>query len=358
MKLLSVIGARPQFIKASVVSKALSDYSDISEIILHTGQHYDRNMSEIFFNEMGIKQPNYNLKINNMTHGAMTGKMLIEIERVLIKEKPDGVIVYGDTNSTLAGGLAAKKLLIPVFHIEAGLRSSNMDMPEEVNRILTDRISSILFCPTDTSIKNLYDEGFKNQNCKIVKSGDVMYDAALSFSKIADKKSQIVSKLKLNDYVLCTIHREENTNNVNRLCSILRALNKIHSEIPVVLPLHPRTKKIIQTNKIETKIQIINPVGYLDMIQLIKNSQLILTDSGGLQKEAFFFRKNCITLRDETEWKELVKHGFNILAGCETNSIYKAFQYMINKTNDFNIKFYGDGNASAIIAQHVADWVG
>jgi len=358
MKILSIIGARPQFIKASVVSKRLSDHKNVSEIILHTGQHYDKNMSEVFFREMGIPQPDYNLNINNMSHGIMTGRMLIGIEQILFKEKPDGVIVYGDTNSTLAGALAAKKLLIPVFHVEAGLRSYNLQMPEEINRILTDRISNILFCPTDTAINNLFLEGYKNHDCKIIKSGDVMYDAALLFSNYAEIKSKILSDLNLDNYVLCTIHREENTNNLNRIRSILTALNRINNEIPVVLPLHPRTRKILQLNKIKSRVRTIEPVGYIDMIQLIKNSHLILTDSGGLQKEAFFFKKNCVTLRSETEWKELVEHGFNILAGSDHRKIYQAFQYMINKKNDFNMKFYGDGNASVIIAQQIANWVG
>ncbi len=269
--------------------------------------------TEIFFREMNIPKPDYNLEVNSLSHGAMTGQMIEKIEKVLIDEKADAVLVYGDTDSTLAGAISAKKLNLKLLHVEAGLRSYNMRMPEEINRILTDRISDILFCPSQNAILNLEKEGFDNFNAKIINSGDVMFDSILYYSKISSDNSSILKKLELNGFILCTVHRAENTDDIIRLNAIISALNKINENIRVVLPLHPRTKKIIEKNNIEVKFKIIQPVGYFDMIELIKNSSLIMTDSGGLQKEAFFLKKNCVTLRDETERIELVNQNFNVL---------------------------------------------
>ena len=350
MKIVTILGARPQFIKAGTVSRAIMEYNHrvesgkIKEIIVHTGQHFDANMSDIFFNEMKIPKPDYNLDINNLGHGAMTGQMLEKLEKVLLKEKPDWVMVYGDTNSTMAGALAAVKLHIKVAHVEAGLRSFNMSMPEEINRILTDRISNILFCPTQSAVNNLEREGYKTLDIEIVKNGDVMQDGALFYKDLAVKPDNIILN---DDYILTTIHRAENTDNPKRLQAIIEAFNEIAKEIQIVLPLHPRTKNILTMNNIELskKITVIEPIGYLKMVYLIKNSKMIMTDSGGLQKEAFFFKKPCITLRDETEWIELIENNFNVLAGAEYNKIldlYKTYEFNTN----FDIDLYGGGKAS------------
>jgi len=351
MKILTILGARPQFVKAGTVSREIAKHNDINEVIVHTGQHYDTNMSDIFFEEMQIPKPNYFLGIGGKTHGAMTGQMMEKIEEVALKEKPDWVLVYGDTNSTLAGALVATKLHIKLVHIEAGLRSFNMKMPEEINRILTDRVSNILFCPTKTAVDNLKNEGFDRFDCKVVHSGDVMYDGALFYKKLAKKPPY-----KINDnFILCTIHRAENTDNENRLKSIFEALNEIGEEREVILPLHPRTKKIVQALDIDTQnLTIIEPVGYLEMVWLIDNSALVMTDSGGLQKEAYFFQKPCITLRDETEWVELVEHGFNILVGADREKIMETYK---NHTSLFtlhsSLNLYGNGDASKIIIEEL-----
>lgn len=353
MKIVTVIGARPQFIKAAAVSREIIKHAEIKEMLVHTGQHFDINMSDVFFKEMEIPLPDYNLNINNLSHGAMTGKMLEEIEKILIKEKPDYLIVYGDTNSTIAGSLAAKKLFIKVIHIEAGLRSFNMKMPEEINRILTDRISDILFCPTDTAIRNLEEEGFKNFDCEIIKSGDVMQDASLYYSKKSVQYSSIIKNLKLDKFVLCTIHRQENTDDIKNLSSIIDALNIINSQIPVIVPIHPRTRKILAQQNLITSFKIIDPVGYFDMLELLKHCSLVMTDSGGVQKEAFFFKKHCVTLRQETEWVELVANGFNMIAGSNTQNIIHAYEVMLNKESDFEKELYGGGNASQKIVEHL-----
>ncbi|MBX9850857.1 MAG: UDP-N-acetylglucosamine 2-epimerase (non-hydrolyzing) [Cytophagaceae bacterium] len=353
MKLITIVGARPQFIKAAAVSREISKREELREIIIHTGQHYDKNMSDIFFQEMKIPSPHYNLHVSKGLHGASTGLMLEKIEEVLLKEKPDAVIVYGDTNSTLAGALAAKKIHIKLIHVEAGLRSFEMKMPEEINRILTDRISDILFCPTVTAVNNLKQEGFENFNCRVIKNGDVMQDAAIYYENISDATSSITQQLNLKDFVLATIHRAENTDSIQNLKSVIHALNQINKTIKVILPLHPRTKKALDASDIKVNFTIIEPVGYLDMIQLIKHSSLILTDSGGLQKEAFFFKKNCVTLRNETEWIELIENGFNILAGTDSEKILQCFSQMLGKKSDFNIDLYGNGKASKIIADEL-----
>jgi UDP-GlcNAc3NAcA epimerase len=346
-KIITIIGARPQFVKAATISRALTK-TNIEEILVHTGQHFNYEMSELFFDEMEIPKPKYNLGINSLSHGAMTGRMLEKIEKVLIIEKPDWVIVYGDTNSTLAGALAASKLKIPVAHVEAGLRSFNLEMPEEINRILTDRISKLLFCPTITSVKNLHNEGFQQFECKIEQVGDVMYDAALYYSQKSATVSHIIENKSLNNqkFVLVTLHRQENTDNLNRLKQIISALNTIHKDMQIVLPVHPRTRKILEQTCIETHFTPIDPVSYFDMIELLKNCSLVMTDSGGLQKEAFFFRKNCITLRDQTEWTELIDGGYNLLVGAEHKNILTAFTSMLKVENDFENRLYGDGDAA------------
>jgi len=350
MKILTILGARPQFIKAGAVSREIAKHKNIKEIIVHTGQHYDSNMSDIFFEQMKIPKPDYYLGIGGKTHGAMTGQMIEKIEEVALKEKPDVIMVYGDTNSTLAGAIAGSKIHIPIAHVEAGLRSFNMKMPEEVNRILTDRVSKWLFCPTDTAVENLKKEGFENFDCKIIKSGDVMQDAALFYRQYAKKPEDIEIK---GNFILSTIHRAENTDNKKRLKNIFEALEVIAKEKQVILPLHPRTKKIIQNLGLKLKnITIIEPVGYLEMVWLLDNSDMVITDSGGLQKEAFFFKKSCITLRDETEWVELIENKFNVLAGADKEKIldiYNNFEFNYN----FEIDLYGNGKASERIIKEL-----
>ena len=349
MKIITILGARPQFIKAGTVSREIANYKDIDEVIVHTGQHYDSNMSDIFFEEMKIPKPDYFLGIGGKSHGAMTGQMIEKIEEVALKEKPDWIMVYGDTNSTLAGAIVASKLHIKLAHIEAGLRSFNMKMPEEVNRILTDRVSDVLFCPTQTAVNNLKNEGFDKFDCKVVKSGDVMYDGALFYKNLAVKPNIKLDK----DYILCTIHRAENTDDKNRLNNIFEALVEISRKQQIVLPLHPRTKKIVKELNIDTgDIVIIDPVGYLEMVWLIDNNSLVMTDSGGLQKEAYFFQKPCVTLRDETEWVELVENGFNILVGADKEKILKAYDKSNKSLSKIQLSdLYGDGKAAQKIVK-------
>ncbi|GAC1467027.1 MAG: UDP-N-acetylglucosamine 2-epimerase (non-hydrolyzing) [Chamaesiphon sp.] len=316
MKIVTIVGARPQFIKAASVSRLLKS-TVVKEILVHTGQHYDENLSDIFFQELEISQPDYHLGIGSSTHGAQTGKMLESIEQVLLAEKPNWMLVYGDTNSTLAGALAAVKLHIPVAHVEAGLRSHNRRMPEEINRVLTDHISELLFTPTQAAVENLKSEGISQPKIHLV--GDVMYDAALSYGCQAQFHSRILEELELKPkgYILATIHRAENTDDSMRLRAIFEGLMQVADEVPVVLPLHPRTRKVLEEQKLLVEaachLQIINPVGYLNMVMLEKNARAIVTDSGGVQKEAFFYRVPCITLREETEWVELVELGWNKL---------------------------------------------
>ena len=351
-RILTIVGARPQFVKAAAVSRSLKQHG-IDEILVHTGQHYDVNMSEVFFEEMEISKPAYNLDIHGLSHGAMRGRMLEGIETILLKEKPEAMMVFGDTNSTLAGALAASKLHIPVIHVEAGLRSFNRQMPEEINRILTDRLSDILFCPTDTAVQNLENEGYRNFPVQLVKSGDVMLDAALFYAKKAAAKSTIIEDLNLKEFVLATIHRQENTDDVQKLSQLIEGLNEINRRIPVVLPLHPRTRAILQQNGIQLQCQIIDPVGYFDMVQLLQHCQLVVTDSGGVQKEAFFFEKQCITLREQTEWTELVEHGFNVLVGTDKMLLINAFEVVMSKKSDFSVNLYGKGNAADTIASTI-----
>ncbi len=357
MKIVTVIGARPQFVKAAVVSRGINEYNErtneakIQELIVHTGQHFDENMSDIFFKQMNIPKPHYNLEVNSLSHGAMTGKMLAKIEEVLMVEKPDWVLVYGDTNSTIAGALAAKKMHIKVAHVEAGLRSFNMDMPEEVNRILTDRISDILFCPTQTAIDNLVKEGYDNLNIRKVRCGDVMYDAALYYKKWATKPETVSDDIP---FVLSTIHRQENTDSSKDLISIFDALGEIAKDYKVILPLHPRTIKKLDDFQIRPNqnIQILKPVGYFEMIWLLSNCRFVITDSGGLQKEAFFFKKPCITVRDETEWVELLHQGVNFLTGSNKIKIVDTYNKIKDLSFDFDKDLYGIGDTGrSIIAE-------
>jgi UDP-GlcNAc3NAcA epimerase len=343
-KIVTILGARPQFVKAAVLSRVISKYHKVEEVIIHTGQHYDANMSDIFFDEMEIPKPKYNLAINGLSHGAMTGQMLSKIEEVLLAEKPDLVVVYGDTNSTLAGSLSAKKLHIKVAHVEAGLRSFNMKMPEEINRILTDRISDLLLCPTGTAIDNLKMEGFENMPSKIVRSGDIMKDAVEFYSEISHEKSSIIETLKLqnNEFVLATIHRQENTDDLEKLKSIFKGLEAISKEKNVLMPLHPRTRAILEKNKLNFNIKFIDPVGYFDMLELLKNCNLVVTDSGGLQKEAFFNKKHCIVAREETEWVELVSNGFANIVGSDSVKMVDSFKFFQNLHLDFNIDLFGN----------------
>ena len=357
-KIVTIIGARPQFIKAAAVSRVLLNNKSLKEVIVHTGQHFDDNMSQVFFNEMDIPEPHYNLEISSLTHGAMTGRMMEKIETVLLIEKPDKVLVYGDTNSTLAGALAAKKLNIKVAHVEAGLRSFNMKMPEEINRILTDRISDILFCPTENALQNLQQEGFDHFGCTVRQVGDVMYDAALYYGNMSSTRSDIISRLGLHagEFVLSTVHRQENTDNPDHLRAIFNALNQINREKRVVLPMHPRTRKIIDQLGIRFDFEPIEPVGYFDIIELLKNTDLLVTDSGGMQKEAYFFGKYCITLRPETEWVELVENGFNTLTGSNPELILQAFNRFSGNLISNTTVLYGLGNASEKIVSVLSDY--
>lgn len=354
LKIITILGARPQFIKAGSVSREIAKHKDIQEIIVHTGQHYDVNMSDVFFNEMQIPKPDYFLNIGGKSHGAMVGQMIEKVEEILVKEKPDWVMVYGDTNSTLAGAISASKLHIKVAHVEAGLRSFNMQMPEEINRILTDRISSVLFCPTQAAVDNLNNEGINNwqTDAKVSLVGDVMQDGAIFYKKLAQKPAGLVVS---DDFVLCTIHRAENTNDVTRLNQIMSALNEIALTKQVILPLHPRTKKILETGDYDTaNLTIIDPLGYLNMIWLIDHCTLVMTDSGGLQKEAFFFNKPCLTMRDETEWVELIDNNYNILVGADRNSILEAYHsHSFSKT--FKLDLYGTGQASGCIVKSLME---
>lgn len=356
MKIVTIIGARPQFIKAAMISKAIinhnrqSDKEHIEEKILHTGQHYDKNMSDIFFNKLEIPKPTWQLHCGGIgSHAKMTAQMLVEIEKALLESMPDWVLVYGDTNSTFSGALAANMLHIPVAHVEAGLRSFNRKMPEENNRVLTDHMASRLFCPTYTAIRNLKNEGITEQ---VFHSGDVMYDAALTFGTVAEQKSTIMSTLdiKKRSFYLCTVHRSENTDEQERLTQIVHALTEIATpEIPVIWPVHPRTQTRLNTYRLNETIaanpavRLIEPVGYLDMVMLEKQAAVILTDSGGVQKEAYFHRTPCITLREETEWTETIDSGWNQLAGYKTGKIIQCLH--IHPTRK-EIAEYGDGQAA------------
>lgn len=355
--LATILGARPQFIKAAALSNAIQEDEDWTEVLIHTGQHFDENMSDVFFEELSIQPPEYHLGVHSLGHGAMTGRMMEKIEEILIELKPDIVCLYGDTNSTVAGALVAAKLHIPVAHVEAGLRSFNRKMPEELNRIVTDHLSDLLFAPTDLAVENLIKEGIPQS--KIFKVGDVMFDATKLFSDRADKQSHILEEhgLQPKTYYLATIHRAENTNSEKDLKTIFRVLEEVGSNVDVVLPLHPRTKQKIEDFNIEIKhVKCIAPVGYLDMITLQKNATLIITDSGGVQKEAFFHAVPCVTVREETEWVELVDLGWNTLAPAE-----KFADVMLAITRNGirggeNAQPYGDGSAAYHIVNHMSEY--
>jgi UDP-N-acetylglucosamine 2-epimerase len=361
MKIVTIVGARPQFIKAAPVSKAIRDHNEkekdprITEVLVHTGQHYDHGMSQIFFDELDISEPDLNLGVGSGPHGWQTGQMLMRIEEVLLAEKPDFVVVYGDTNSTLAGALAAVKLNLPVAHVEAGLRSFNREMPEEHNRVVADHCSDLLFCPTQTAVDNLAREGVTN-GVHLV--GDTMYDAVLQFSSIARKHSTILEDLDLEpkSYLLTTIHRPYNTDIPENLRNIFQAFAEIREVI--VFPAHPRTTKKIDTLEsaasqelVPGNVKIIEPIGYLDMLVLEKNARLILTDSGGMQKEAYFFEVPCITLRPETEWLETVESGWNVVAGDDISAIVEGYQKAINSPPTKRPNLYGDGKAAQRILE-------
>jgi UDP-GlcNAc3NAcA epimerase len=355
-RLVTVLGARPQFIKASVVSKALRETTRIDEIVVHTGQHFDDNLSQVFFAELGMAQPRYNLGVHGGTHAGMTGRMLIEIERVLQAEQPDAVLVYGDTNSTLAAALAAVKLRIRVAHVEAGLRSFNLAMPEEVNRVLTDRISTWLFTPTDVAAANLLREGFASE--AILPVGDVMLDVALQHGGRVSAQDGLLDRLGFEPrgFILATIHRAENTEDPERMEAILAALEVVAGEMPVVWPLHPRTRNAIgpsRLNSVKPGVKLLEPVGYLDMVRLEKFAALIVTDSGGVQKEAFFHGVPCVTLRDETEWTELIDSGWNRLASPRNGGSLGRDVLAALGSHGQAIQPYGDGRASLRIAQHL-----
>lgn len=342
-RILTVIGARPQFIKASVVSRLIADEADLQEIIVHTGQHFDDNMSEIFFSQLGIPRPDYGLNIHGGRHGEMTGRMLMSLEEVMVAERPDRVLVYGDTNSTLAGALAAAKLHVPVAHIEAGLRSLNMRMPEEINRILTDQLSDILFCPTQTAVENLRREGFDQKPVEVNLCGDVMQDSAVLFEKAARRPDDLTIS---SGFILATLHRAENTDDPQRLAAIVSALNELQSQYPVVLPLHPRTRRAIEQRGLDLEVNVIDPVGYLEMLWLLDNCGLVVTDSGGVQKEAFFFGKGCVTTRDQTEWVELVQIGANCLVGADPEKIVSEAVARYGKYFPDDNALYGGGCAA------------
>ena len=377
-KIITVIGARPQIIKAAAISRAIkNNFSDkILEVIVHTGQHYDENMSQIFFEELEIPFPNFNLNVGSGSHGEQTAKMLEGLENIYMQEKPDAVIVYGDTNSTIAGALAASKIHIPVIHIEAGLRSFNKAMPEEINRIACDHMSTLLFTPSETGHRNLLNEGIKNDqkeaasidNPKIYLCGDIMYDNSLYFSAVSEQKSKILKELEIttDEFILCTIHRDTNTDDTANLNAIFRALLRIQktSNIKIVLPLHPRTKEKLNSHLDENLLteinqnknfKIIPPLGFLDIISLEKNARLIITDSGGLQKEAFFFQKPCVILREQTEWIEIVENGNALIAGANELKIISSVETLFKRTDFTYPNLYGDGNAANFICKKITE---
>lgn len=374
-KVVTIIGARPQIIKSSAINRAIREkFADqLEEIIVHTGQHYDENMSNVFFGEMNIAAPNYNLAIGSGSHGVQTADMLKGIEEILIKENPDALLVYGDTNSTLAGATAASKMGIPVIHVEAGLRSYNKAMPEEINRVVCDHLSTLLFSPTDSGVENLVKEGFDAEakmpftadNPKVFKCGDVMYDNSMYFAELAKEKATVLKEHNLvpGTFVLCTIHRPSNTDSPERLTAIFEALLEVaHHGKEVVLPLHPRTRKMLATSlrpdvleEVENKdtLKIIDPVSFFNITALEQNCLFVITDSGGLQKEAFFFNKPCVVLRKETEWVEIVENGNAVLADADPKKIKEAaFRFMEGVDMEFP-SFYGDGHAAEFICKEI-----
>jgi len=394
IKIVSIVGARPQFVKMAAICKGIESHNwrveadPIEHVVIHTGQHYDMEMSDVFFDELGIPEPEYNLEVGSGTHAAQTGSMLQQAERVLMEERPDIALVYGDTNSTLAGALAAAKLRIPVAHVEAGLRSYRKHMPEEINRVATDHLSTALFCPSERAIENLQHEGFVKAfgNGKLVTTkdifglcpdeysvdrplavnvGDVMFDSVLHLLSVAETKSDVIERLSLKKggYYLVTVHRAENTDRPENLRGIVRALNCLADRrADVLFPIHPRTRKVLsalEAEKIHSNVEVIAPVSYLDMLVLEQNANMILTDSGGVQKEAFFLQVPCVTLREETEWQETVDAGWNVLAGTDPERILKAVDELVGiepKKRKLP-RIYGDGTATDYIIQILVRWV-
>jgi len=377
-KIITIVGARPQIIKSSAISRAIATHfqNELEEVIVHTGQHYDENMSAVFFEEMGIPLPNYNLNVGSGSHGAQTARMLEGLEKIYLDEKPDAVLVYGDTNSTIAGALAAIKIHIPVVHVEAGLRGFNKRMPEEVNRIACDHMSTLLFTPTTTGLQNLHREGYGENsdekatadNPKVYHCGDIMYDNSLYFSEVSNDKSTILKELNLTGegYVLVTIHRDSNTDIAANMERIFAALLQIQEEtkLEIVLPIHPRTKHKMKdqlSHDLYEKIsgnsnfKIVPPAGFLDIIALEKNARLIVTDSGGLQKEAFFFKKPCVILRPQTEWVEIVENGNALLAESSYDRILNSFRLLTEKTDFSYPELYGDGHAAEFICKKIVE---
>ena len=380
MKILTIIGARPQIIKAAAISRAVKNIfpSQIEEKILHTGQHYDANMSQVFFDELGIPLPDFNLGVGSGSHGSQTARIISGIEEVLLKHSFDGIILYGDTNSTLAGAVAAAKIHVPIVHIEAGLRSFNKAMPEEINRIVCDHCSTLLFSPTLAGVENLKREGFTIDECgpstgsgtakptldnpKVYHCGDIMYDNSLHFAAIAEEKTDIIQRLELTakPYILATIHRDTNTDHPERLSAIFKSIIKLSEECQVVLPLHPRTAKLLKTNLDETlqkqifscqNIKLIPPVSFLEMIALERHALLVMTDSGGVQKEAYFFKKPCIILRPETEWVEIVETGNAVLADADEGRIMQAWQHFKGNPPTVFPEIFGDGHAAEFMLE-------
>ena len=372
MKLVTIIGARPQIIKAAALSRAIRNHyaNQIQEVIVHTGQHYDDNMSEVFFDELQIPRPDYNLHVGSASHGVQTARMTEGIEAILIKEQPDFIVLYGDTNSTLAGAVAAAKIHVPIVHIEAGLRSFNKAMPEEINRIVCDHCSTLLFTPTKAGLDNLKHEGFPMDNNgpftidnpKVYHCGDIMYDNSLYFADIAEDKTDIIKRLELAEkpFILVTIHRDNNTDQPERLSAIFRSIIKLSEECQVVLPLHPRTAKLLKTNLDETlqkqifscqNIKLIPPVSFLEMIALERHALLVMTDSGGVQKEAYFFKKPCIILRPETEWVEIVETGNAVLADADEGRIMQAWQHFKGNPPTVFPEIFGDGHAAEFMLE-------
>ncbi|MCA2962006.1 MAG: UDP-N-acetylglucosamine 2-epimerase (non-hydrolyzing) [Silvanigrellales bacterium] len=363
MKIVTIVGARPQFVKAAVVSRALRTWNEkhpgypLNEVIVHTGQHYDSNMSDVFFEEMGIPRPAHHLGVAGLSHGAMTGRMLEGIESILLAERPDAVLTYGDTNSTLAGALAASKLHIPIAHVEAGLRSFNMRMPEEVNRILSDRVSKWLFCPTSTAVTNLAKENLvpAGEERVVANVGDVMFDAHRFYRKSA-KKPSFVPAESSRPFVLLTLHRQENTDDPGRMRSLFKALHTLAADVDVIFPVHPRTRSVLATQGIESSssLRFVDPVPYFEMLWLLEHCKAVLTDSGGVQKEACFALKRCVTLRDETEWVETVEAGVNVLVGADGDALLKEARRALGTPFGLERSLYGEGRAGEDIVAMLA----
>ena len=351
MKILTIIGARPQFVKASVLSRAFAAYPDIEEYLVHTGQHYDDNMSAVFFKELGLRQADQNLNIQGGSNASMVSQMIVSIEKIILEQDPDLVLVYGDTNSTLAGGITAKMCGKKLAHVEAGMRHGDLSISEELNRVLTDNVSDYLFCSTDAAMKNLLQEGIDKKEAQSFLCGDLMMDAALYYSKIAETRPFLFSEEVKKNYILCTLHRAENVDNEERLINLFSALDKIAEHTPVILPIHPRTRKRMAEFGLKTSVTLMDPVGYLDIINLIGHSSLIMTDSGGLQKEAYCFKKHTVLLREHTEWVELQDNGYLITAGTDPARILNAYNDLRDKKSSFKENFYGKGDAGENIAK-------